>query len=176
MGEGSAVWPALLVAWRNFTEFELRHGFQGGANPGGFLRFHAGHLDENSVLALACDERLGGSHGVKATFDHPDCLIHLFHRDRHFFALFVFLRLDAEEECGSSDDIDATFEAFFGWKNRKSTKATDTNEQNGADVTFPRLDLGGEIPEEKDQQRQTDGEENERILEKYEGEHGEVGW
>ena len=57
---------------------------------GGFLGFDAGHLDEDAVLALAGDQRLGGAHGIEAFFDDDDRLLDLLLGDRHLVAVLGF--------------------------------------------------------------------------------------
>ena len=172
LGEGFTVLSNFVVAGRYFPQLEFRNGLQSNPDCGRFFRPHTRHLDQDAVLTLADNQRLGGAHGIEAVFDHAHALFDLVRCDGHLLTLFVFLCLDAEQERGAAGDVDAGLEAFFWRKNREGAEAADTDEENRADIALPALDLGGEIPEEEDQQREADGEENERILEKYDGKHG----
>ena len=163
-GKRLATFAGFVVAAAHFAEFEFSDFFEGGANFGRGFGFDSGHLHEDAVGALASDEWLGSAHAVEAFFDHEDRLVDLLGSDLHFFAAVRLARLHAECEGGSADDVDATFEAFLHRCRCQYAESGRADEQDGADIAFASLDVGGEVPEEKDHKDHAGHENGERIF------------
>ncbi len=101
---------------------------------------------------MASDEWLSGAECVQSPFDDTHCFLYLVRRYGHFLTLIIFLGLDAEGKSGATDDIDAALESFTRGIDCQSAEGHDANEKDGSHVALASLDLGGEIPEEQDEQ------------------------
>ena len=98
LGQGFSIGAGFLAARADFAEFEFGDFFQSGADAGGFLGFHAGHLDEDAVGSLAGDHRFRRAHAVEAFFDDEDRLVDLLDGDGHFCAVVRLAFLNAQGE------------------------------------------------------------------------------